>query len=54
MNWQKMTNQEMALHLDFWLVADGSVTTETQRAFFEELIFRLTMSDFGLEERYYE
>lgn len=41
--WKKMTNEEMALHLDFWLTADGTVTTNTQEEFFKELIWRLRL-----------
>lgn len=39
-----MTNEEMVMHLDLWLALDGTVQTETQKIFFEEVIMRLLMT----------
>jgi len=41
--WEEMTNDDLALHLEFWLVADGTVSTDNQKTFFEEVAWRLRL-----------
>jgi len=49
--WEKHTNDDLALNLEVWLDLDGKVSTERQRKFFEEIIWRLLMTDNPLKEK---
>lgn len=48
--WSKMSNEELALHLDLWLDLDGRVESKQQVEFFNELVWRLRLSEWNLQE----
>ena len=50
MKWTKMTNEELVLHLELWLEVDGQISTSSQKDFFEEVMWRLQMSETRLKE----
>lgn len=39
---QDLTNDELALHIEFWMSLEGSLT-DGQKSFFEEVIWRLRL-----------
>lgn len=42
--WTKVTNEEMALHLELWLNLDGRVESQSQVDFFDEVCWRLRLT----------
>lgn len=42
--WNKLTNDELALHLELWLNLDGRVSDKNQRDFFDEITWRLRLT----------
>lgn len=52
--WSKVTNDDLAMNLEMWMMMDGRLTTDWQREFFEEVIWRLLMSDFPTKEEVIE
>lgn len=46
---KEMTNEELAMHVEFWFTVNQDLS-EIQKAFFEEVVFRLRLM-FNSEER---
>jgi hypothetical protein len=39
---QDLSNDELALHIEFWMSLEGSLT-DAQKSFFEEVVWRLRL-----------
>lgn len=44
-----MSNERLVQHLELWLAVDGQVSVDSQKEFFEEIMFRLLAMNYEKE-----